>query len=119
MKRREGEIEECGVLMSVWLTERLVAVDAAAVSAGQAEAERELAEALPALQDAQQAVKDLEKKDIAEMKVLPNPPPLVRKTMEIICIMFKEKPGIRDICREGRGEGSLVYTVFFRRLGFC
>ena len=72
--------------------ESLIAVDAAVVREAQGEAEKDLAQALPALQNAQQAVAGLEKKDISEMKALPNPPVGVRKTMEIICIMFKEKP---------------------------
>ncbi len=68
--------------------EALVAADAAVVREQQADAEKDLAEALPALKAAVKAVDSLDKKDISEMKALQNPPAGVRMVMEAICCMF-------------------------------
>ncbi|KAI8619311.1 dynein heavy chain and region D6 of dynein motor-domain-containing protein [Chytriomyces sp. MP71] len=57
-----------------------------------AEAQRDLDEALPALQAAYKALDALEKKDIAELKVFSKPPDLVLLVLEAICILFKVKP---------------------------
>ncbi|KAJ3347122.1 Dynein heavy chain 6, axonemal [Entophlyctis luteolus] len=57
-----------------------------------AEAQKDLDEALPALQAAYRALDALEKKDIAELKVFTKPPDLVLLVMEAICILFKSKP---------------------------
>lgn len=57
-----------------------------------AEAQRDLDEALPALNAAYKALDSLEKKDIAEMKAFSKPPELVMTVMEAICILFKVKP---------------------------
>ncbi|KAJ3027001.1 UNVERIFIED_CONTAM: Dynein heavy chain 6, axonemal, partial [Siphonaria sp. JEL0065] len=56
------------------------------------EAQRDLDEALPALQAAYKALDALEKKDIAELKVFSKPPDLVLLVLEAICILFKVKP---------------------------
>ncbi|KAJ1344291.1 hypothetical protein BSLG_001431 [Batrachochytrium salamandrivorans] len=56
------------------------------------EAQRDLDEALPALDAAYKALDGLEKKDIAELKVFSKPPDLVLMVMEAICILFKFKP---------------------------
>ncbi|KAJ3125643.1 Dynein heavy chain 6, axonemal, partial [Physocladia obscura] len=56
------------------------------------EAQKDLDEALPALQAAYKALDALEKKDIAELKVFSKPPDLVLLVMEAICILFKSKP---------------------------
>ncbi|KAI9333548.1 dynein heavy chain and region D6 of dynein motor-domain-containing protein [Obelidium mucronatum] len=56
------------------------------------EAQKDLDEALPALQAAYKALDALEKKDIAELKVFSKPPDLVLLVLEAICILFKVKP---------------------------
>jgi dynein heavy chain len=56
------------------------------------EAQKDLDEALPALQAAYKSLDALEKKDIAEMKAFSKPPELVMIVMEAVCILFKVKP---------------------------
>jgi dynein heavy chain len=55
-------------------------------------AEAGLAEALPALAIADQAIKKLKKDHLREVKALANPPGGVRLCMEVVCIMFQQKP---------------------------
>merc|ERR1719321_1559336 len=57
-----------------------------------ADAQRDLDEALPALDLAVQCLKKLKKEHITEVKSLANPPAGVRLTMEAVCIMFQVKP---------------------------
>ncbi|KAI9002652.1 dynein heavy chain and region D6 of dynein motor-domain-containing protein [Gaertneriomyces semiglobifer] len=57
-----------------------------------AEAQRDLDEALPALEAAYRALDALDKKDIAELKVFSKPPETVLMVMEAICTLFKVKP---------------------------
>ncbi|ORY38879.1 hypothetical protein BCR33DRAFT_853838 [Rhizoclosmatium globosum] len=57
-----------------------------------ADAQKDLDEALPALNAAYKALDALEKKDIAELKVFSKPPDLVLLVLEAICILFKVKP---------------------------
>jgi dynein heavy chain len=68
-----------------------VSAEAQGVREAQADAQKDLDAALPALANAMAAVNGLEKSQISEMKALPNPPVGVRMVMEAICIMFKEK----------------------------
>ncbi|KAJ3111652.1 Dynein heavy chain 6, axonemal [Phlyctochytrium bullatum] len=56
------------------------------------EAQRDLDQALPALQAAYKALDALDKKDIAELKVFTKPPDLVLMVMEAVCTLFKVKP---------------------------
>ncbi|EKX45970.1 hypothetical protein GUITHDRAFT_94428 [Guillardia theta CCMP2712] len=57
-----------------------------------ASCENDLAEALPALDAALQALKSLTKNDITEMKSMKNPPKGVKLVMEGVCIMLQIKP---------------------------
>eukprot|EP00761_Pharyngomonas_kirbyi_P012437 gb/GECH01012464.1/.p1 GENE.gb/GECH01012464.1/~~gb/GECH01012464.1/.p1 ORF type:complete len:4713 (+),score=1227.40 gb/GECH01012464.1/:1-14139(+) len=55
-------------------------------------AQEELSEALPALEEAQQAVKKIRKRDLDEIRQLRNPPAPVKKTLEAVSIVvFKAK----------------------------
>lgn len=56
------------------------------------DAQRDLDEALPALEAAVQSLKKLNKGDITEVKALGKPPEGVRKVMKGVCIMFEVKP---------------------------
>jgi dynein heavy chain len=56
------------------------------------DAQKDLDEALPAMESAYKALDALEKKDIAELKVFSKPPDAVLMVMEAICILFKVKP---------------------------
>merc|ERR1719355_450379 len=78
--------EECTVVESD--------ASAQAESAGaiKADAQRDLDEALPALDVATKALKSLKLANIQEVKVLQKPPGGVKLTMEAVCIMFEVKP---------------------------
>ncbi|MEW5298366.1 MAG: hypothetical protein WDW36_001498 [Sanguina aurantia] len=60
------------------------------------DAQRDLDEALPALDAAVASLKSLSRNDIVEIKALQNPPAGVKLVMEATCIMFDEKPRMRD-----------------------
>lgn len=55
------------------------------------DAERDLAEAMPALNGAMQALASLDKKDITVVKSFNSPPEAVRMVMEAVCILLEEK----------------------------
>lgn len=71
------------------ITVRAKATETEAIAA---EAQKDLDEALPALQAAYKALDALDKKDIAELKVFTKPPDAVLMVLEAICILFKVKP---------------------------
>jgi dynein heavy chain, axonemal len=80
-------------------TKAIVVVEEASASKKAAEtkaiaddAQRDLDEALPALAEAVQCLKDLKKADIDEVKSLGKPPANVVKTLMACCIMFDIKP---------------------------
>ncbi|XP_027139394.1 dynein heavy chain 6, axonemal [Larimichthys crocea] len=56
------------------------------------DAQRDLDEALPALECANQALNSLDKADISEIKVFTKPPDLVMTVMEAVCILLNYKP---------------------------
>ncbi|KAF5829736.1 dynein heavy chain and region D6 of dynein motor-domain-containing protein [Dunaliella salina] len=56
------------------------------------DAQRDLDEALPALDAAVASLKNLSRNDVVEVKSLGNPPSGVKLVMEAACIMFDEKP---------------------------
>ncbi|KAL3669840.1 hypothetical protein V7S43_005217 [Phytophthora oleae] len=61
------------------------------VAACQADAQRDLNQALPALNAAVAALDSLDKKDITEVKGFVKPPQAVQVVMEAVCIMLGEK----------------------------
>lgn len=72
--------------------ERVVRAKAAEVEVVQAEAQRELDVALPALQAAMDALNRLDKKDIPEVRTFTQPPEGVRIVMEAVCVLLGEPP---------------------------
>ncbi|KAJ3101998.1 Dynein heavy chain 6, axonemal [Phlyctochytrium planicorne] len=81
-----------GVRKVVSEEETMVREKAKATEAIAEEAQKDLDQALPALQAAYKALDALDKKDIAELKVFSKPPDLVLMVMEAVCILFKVKP---------------------------
>eukprot|EP00744_Colponema_vietnamica_P002637 GILI01004106.1.p1 GENE.GILI01004106.1~~GILI01004106.1.p1 ORF type:complete len:1989 (+),score=654.53 GILI01004106.1:157-5967(+) len=71
--------------------ERIVKEQAAQVEAVQSEAQRDLDEAMPALNKALAALDSLNKNDINEIKSFPKPPALVMLTMEVVNLLLGEK----------------------------
>lgn len=65
--------------------------------------EADLAEAIPALEAAMQALDTLKPADITNVKALKNPPPAVRLVLEAICVMLGIKP-----IRIKSPEGTMV-----------
>uniref|UniRef100_A0A8D3AZ06 Dynein, axonemal, heavy chain 6 n=1 Tax=Scophthalmus maximus TaxID=52904 RepID=A0A8D3AZ06_SCOMX len=71
--------------------EALALVKAEDTQAIAADAQKDLDEALPALEGANQALNSLDKADISEIKVFTKPPDLVMTVMEAICILLNCK----------------------------
>ena len=57
------------------------------------ECEKDLAEAIPILEDAIKSLDTLKPSDISEMKNFTNPPSLVVFTMEAVCVLLGISPG--------------------------
>ena len=68
-----------------------VEAQAQEVKAVQADAQKDLDEALPALDAAMSALNSLTKGDITEVKGFAKPPPLVQTTMEAVCVLVGRK----------------------------
>jgi dynein heavy chain len=64
----------------------------AAAQAIKDDAQRDLDEALPALEVAVKCLKSLKLSHVQEVKVLGNPPAGVKLTLEAVCVMFQVKP---------------------------
>lgn len=71
--------------------EAIVGQQAAETQAVQADAQRDLDKALPALESAVKALKSLTKADITEVKSFTNPPKAVQVVMEAVCTLLGEK----------------------------
>ncbi|OON20270.1 ATPase family protein, partial [Opisthorchis viverrini] len=56
------------------------------------DAQRDLDEAVPALEAANKALDSLDKNDISEIRVFTKPPQLVQTVMEAVCLMLGQKP---------------------------
>jgi dynein heavy chain len=76
------------------------------------DAQRDLEEALPALDAALNSLKSLNKSDISEVKAMTRPPEGVRIVMEAVCIMKKVAPkrvaGDKVKNRQNRRKALLI-----------
>ncbi|KAF4698090.1 hypothetical protein FOZ63_015895, partial [Perkinsus olseni] len=72
--------------------EAVVREQAETVQAIQADAQKDLDVAMPALEKAIKSLDALDKKDITEIKSFPKPPALVMMTMEAVNTLLGEKP---------------------------
>lgn len=86
------QIEASLVKERVALDESEVKDQQQAVAAVQADAQKDLDQAMPALNAAIVALDSLDKKDITEVKGFVKPPQAVQVVMEAVCIMLGEKP---------------------------
>ena len=68
------------------------------------EAQSQLDEALPALEEAVKSLNELDIKDIQEVRVLIKPPKGVIMTMDAVCVMFGDKPDMKENPETGRKE---------------
>ncbi|KAG6586643.1 Dynein heavy chain [Phytophthora cinnamomi] len=85
------QVEAEQVAKRVGADEAVVKEQQQEVAACQADAQRDLDQALPALNAAVAALDSLDKKDIAEVKGFVKPPQAVQVVMESVCIMLGEK----------------------------
>ncbi|RLN71959.1 hypothetical protein BBJ28_00009780 [Nothophytophthora sp. Chile5] len=86
------QVEAGKVAQRVAMDEAQVKQQQQAVAVCQADAQRDLDQALPALNAAVAALDALDKKDITEVKGFVKPPQAVQVVMEAVCIMLGEKP---------------------------
>ena len=82
------------------------------------DAQRDLDAALPALDAAVASLKNLQRNDIVEVKSLQNPPAGVKLVMEVTCIMFDEKPKMKDDPNK-MGELQPLIVCSFAALMLC
>ncbi|KAL4163703.1 hypothetical protein KRP22_005131 [Phytophthora ramorum] len=85
------QVEAEKVAQRVGSDEAVVKQQQKEVAACQADAQRDLDQALPALNAAVAALDSLDKKDITEVKGFVKPPQAVQVVMEAVCIMLGEK----------------------------
>uniref|UniRef100_A0A8D3CE91 Dynein, axonemal, heavy chain 6 n=1 Tax=Scophthalmus maximus TaxID=52904 RepID=A0A8D3CE91_SCOMX len=91
--------------------EALALVKAEDTQAIAADAQKDLDEALPALEGANQALNSLDKADISEIKVFTKPPDLVMTVMEAICILLNCKSVYWPSAKQVLGD-----SYFLKRL---
>merc|ERR1711881_635896 len=90
IKKDKADAEE--VSQVVAKEEAEANVKASETQAIKDDAQRDLDEALPALEQAVQCLKKLKPDHIREVKALGDPPEGVKLAMEGVCIMFQVKP---------------------------
>ena len=74
-------------------------------------AQADLDEAMPALDSAVKSLNALNKADIVEVKGFPKPPPLVRMTMEAVCLLLGEKTDW-DSAKKVLSKGDFMSLLF-------
>ena len=82
------------------------AIKAKEAGAIKADAEADLAKALPALANAVKCLKELQKGDIVEVKSMGKPPAGVKLVLEGTCIMFGQKPVMEKNQESGKKEAN-------------
>lgn len=70
-------------------------------------AQADLAEAMPALEEAIKALESLNKKDIGEVKSYTKPPPLVEKVLEAVMILRGNEP----TWAEAKRQLSILFSL--------
>jgi len=93
MERLQVDQEEADKVRKVVEADERVAREKATETEAIAEdAQRDLDEALPALEAANKALDSLDKADISEIRVFNKPPDMVMTVMEAVCILLGTKP---------------------------
>ncbi|KAF7987651.1 hypothetical protein HCN44_003514 [Aphidius gifuensis] len=112
MKVVQKQKVECDKVRTVVLADEAHAkIKANETALLEAEARKDLESAIPALQEAEKALKSLNKNDINEIKVFQNPPNLVRVVMEAVCLLLGEKtdwPSAKSVLSDGHFLERLV-----------
>eukprot|EP00731_Ephydatia_muelleri_P001617 Em0001g1617a len=108
MKRLSVDQEKASEVRAVVVKEEAVAKKKAAeTEAIKDDAQKDLDQALPALQAANKALDALDKSDISEIRVFSSPPELVATVMESICILFNTRPDWAS-AKQVLGDSSLM-----------
>jgi dynein heavy chain len=101
IQKESIEVEKKRTLVSA--DEEVANKKASEAKAIKDECEADLAEAIPALESAMEALDTLKPADITNVKALKNPPNAVRLVMEAICVMKAVKPArIKDPAGSGK-----------------
>merc|ERR1712096_566612 len=82
--------------------------DEAYVSEISADCKAELDKAIPALMKAEKAVKDLQKKDVDELRSFQKVADAIADCMRLLCIMFKDSKGFAIIKTEEEVKGKKI-----------
>eukprot|EP00002_Diphylleia_rotans_P028875 TRINITY_DN5840_c0_g1_i3.p1 TRINITY_DN5840_c0_g1~~TRINITY_DN5840_c0_g1_i3.p1 ORF type:complete len:4482 (-),score=987.95 TRINITY_DN5840_c0_g1_i3:157-13602(-) len=90
----------------VMLVKNELAAEAQRISAEKQDCERDLLVAKPALDEAIQAVKSMQLKDIQSLKSMKSPPDLIRRIFDAVLILFSQ-PVIPVECVETKGRLSI------------
>ena len=90
IERESKEAEKTRSVVAVEEQECTKKAEAAAVI--KEDCETQLADALPALQQAQTAVQDLDKKALGEVRGMAAPSDKIKKVIEAVCVMLEEAP---------------------------
>jgi dynein heavy chain len=89
-----GESEKTAVIKESVAGEEAIASESAAkANAIKEDCENDLAEAMPALNNAVAALNTLSSKDITEIKAMKSPPAPVKLVLQTVCILKSIKPG--------------------------
>ncbi len=86
-----------------------IAIEEVKCSTMAALAQADLAEAMPALEEAVKALESLNKKDVGEIKSYTKPPPLVEKVLEAVMILRGNEPS----WAESKRQLGLCYNKLF------
>lgn len=76
-------------------------------------AQKDLDDALPALDAAKKALQALNKKDLSEIKTYPTPPLPVEKVMEAVMILMRSEPTWAEAKRQLNDANFITYLVHY------
>lgn len=105
-QKRDAEEQE----KSVAARSEKIAVEEARCQVLAENAQRDLDEAIPALEEAMRALESLNKKDLGEIKAYTNPPELVETVMQAVMILRQSEPTWAEAKRQ------LGDTTFIKQL---
>ncbi|XP_062240587.1 dynein axonemal heavy chain 2 [Platichthys flesus] len=105
-KKKEADKQQ----MAVSANSQKIAAEEIQCKAMAANAQRDLDEALPALEEAMKALGSLNKKDMTEIKSYGCPPTLVETVMQAVMILLGKEPTWAEAKRQ-LGEGNFIKTL--------
>lgn len=91
--------------------EAVARVKAEETQAMKDDAQRDLNQALPAVEKANEAIGRLKKESIGEVRTFTKPPHMVEVVMQAVCIMF-EKKRVSNILYKEKGAHNFHLSLF-------